>query len=221
MPKFKETPGTALNALIKKHGLNYNRLANTIGISSAMVRLIARDENPVSAPVAYRLAKFFKNKPEYWLILQMDFDIAKAAGNKKLDKELKTITTVDKIVFVRKKNTKKTAKPQKKTKPAAKKTVKTKAAKSKTVKLKTAKVKASGTAGRGRPPAGNKAKKTPVVKAVGKKTAAKKSSKPAPKKNVRPVVRKPQQIKTKNPVPVKKPVSTVTIIDTTINEPQI
>ena len=72
MPKSTQTPGTALSALLKKYKLNYNRLAKAIGLSSAMVRLIARDENPVSAPVAFRLAKFFKMKPEYWLSLQTD-----------------------------------------------------------------------------------------------------------------------------------------------------
>ena len=116
MPKNKLTPGTALTALLEKHGLNYNRLAKAIGISSAMMRLIARDENPVSASVAFRLAKFFKTRPEYWLDLQVGFDVSKAAADKKLAKELKDIPTVDKATFERKKRTTKAAK---KTKPAA------------------------------------------------------------------------------------------------------
>jgi addiction module HigA family antidote len=105
MAKTKLTPGTALTALLKKHGLNYNRLAKAVGISSAMVRLIARDENPVSAPVAFRLSRFFKTKPEYWLNLQIDFEVSQAATDKKLAKELKEIVTVDKATFERKKRT--------------------------------------------------------------------------------------------------------------------
>jgi len=110
MPRNKSTPGTALTALLEKHGLNYNRLAKAIGISSAMVRLIARDENPVSAPVAFRLARFFKTTPEYWLVMQIDFDVAKASGDKKLAKELKDIPPVDKATFERKKRTTKVKK---------------------------------------------------------------------------------------------------------------
>ena len=134
MPKTKLTPGAAINALLKKHGLNYNRLAKAIGISSAMVRLIARDENPVSASVAFRLAKFFKNKPEYWLELQKDFDIAKTAKDKKLAKVISGIPTVDKARFERKKKApSKKAKPSKKgavrgRRPAARKAVRGKAA---------------------------------------------------------------------------------------------
>ena len=105
MSKNKLTPGTALTTFIEKHGLNYNRLARAIGISSAMVRLIARDENPVSAPVAFRLSRFFKTKPEYWLNLQIDFEVSQAATDKKLAKELKEIVTVDKATFERKKRT--------------------------------------------------------------------------------------------------------------------
>ena len=118
----KETPGTVLKALIKKHGLNYSSLAKAVGLSGAMVRLIALDENPVSAAVAFRLAAFFKMRPEFWLDLQAAFDIARTAKDKKLAKALKAITTVDKI------ETRKAAKPGRK--PKAKKTAK----KSKTVK---------------------------------------------------------------------------------------
>ena len=120
MPRIKQTPGTALNALLKKHDLNYNRLAKAIGLSSAMVRLIARDENPVSASVAFRLAKFFKTKPEFWMSLQMDFDIAAAAKDKKLAREIKDIPTVDKARFERKPRTTKPRTDKRETPPKAK-----------------------------------------------------------------------------------------------------
>ena len=172
MPKSNPTPGTVLNALIQKHGLNYSRLAKAIGISSAMVRLIARDENPVSAPVAFRLAKFFKNKPEYWLALQMDFEISKTAENKKLEKVLRDISTVDKTTFERKPTVKKTAKP-----------VKGKAAAKPAKPAKPAAAKSAG-AKPGRP--AKAAAKKPVV-AKRKPAAAK-----PPKKERAPAQEKPQ-----------------------------
>jgi len=108
MPKIKKTPGTELRALLKKHGLNCNRLAKAINMSNAMVRLLVLDKSPVSTPAAFRFAKFFKTEPKYWLNLQMECDLAKAAKDKKLAKELGGITDVSKYSFVRKPHASKT-----------------------------------------------------------------------------------------------------------------
>ena len=162
----KETPGTVLNALLKKHGLNYSSLAKAIGLSGAMVRLIALDENPVSAAVAFRLAAFFKMRPEYWLDLQTAFDIARTAKDKKLAKALKAIPTVDKAV-------KKAAKPGRK--PKAKKAVKKTAGKRGRPAKRVGVKKTAGKRGR---PAG--VKKAKAVKAV--KKPAGKRGRPATKK---------------------------------------
>ena len=186
MPKNTKTPGSALNALLKKYNLNYNRLAKVIGLSSAMVRLIARDENPVSAAVAFRLAAFFKNKPEFWLSLQTAYDLASTAADKKLAKALKDIPTVDKATFERKKKAKKaapskTAKAGKKGRPA----------------------KAKKAAAKSKPAAAKKPapKKAAVKKAAPKKAAVKK---PAPKKAApaKPAALKPVAAK---PAPAVKP----------------
>ena len=204
MPRMKQTPGNALAAFLKKHNLNYNRLAKAIGLSSAMVRLIARDENPVSAPVAFRLAKFFRTKPEYWLALQMDFDIAETAKDKKLIKALKEIPTVDKAVFERKPRAKKAA--AKLAKPA-KKTKTVRASK----KGKTDKTKTAGK--RGRPPKNaapqKKAGRPPVRKAAAVKSAkapAKKRGRPAGKSSGRKPVAKPAAKVAARAKPAAKPV---------------
>ncbi|MCL2270238.1 MAG: HigA family addiction module antitoxin [Treponema sp.] len=204
MPKTKLTPGTALTALLKKYNLNYNRLAKTIGLSSAMVRLIARDENPVSASVAFRLAKFFKMKPEFWLSLQMDYDKEKIEADKDLAKALKDIPTVDKATFERKPKTVKSDKEKAAKKTAAKpktakskKTAKPKAAASKKAAAKPAK-KSGRPAQKGKPA---KAAKAPAKKAVTKRS-------PAPKAKNEPAVAGTQ--------PTVSPSS-----ESTINEPQI
>ena len=216
MPKAKQTPGTALNALIKKHGLNYNRLAKAIGLSSAMVRLIARDENPISAPVAFRLAKFFKNKPEYWLILQMDFEISQSEKDKKLDKALKDIPTVDKAVFERKR---KTVNPEKKGGSAKVKAAGKRGRPAKSGRPKKAAAVKAAAGKRGRPPKSAGLKKIPVTKAAAAKTPAKKRGRPAvktvkPPKNDRPVVKVIPPPAAVNPAPEISP-------ETTINEPII
>ena len=109
-----KTPGAVIKDLLEKHGLNCNRLAKAINMSNAMVRLLILDKSPISVPASLRLAKFFKNEPEYWLTLQMKYDLSKAVQDKDLAKELNNITDVNKFSFVRKPHTsqagKKTAK---------------------------------------------------------------------------------------------------------------
>jgi addiction module HigA family antidote len=231
----KETPGTVLNALLKKHGLNYSSLAKAIGLSGAMVRLIALDENPVSAAVAFRLAAFFKMRPEYWLDLQTAFDIANTAKDKKLAKALKAIPTVDKAA-------KQAAKPGRK--PKARKAAKKTAGK----RGRPAAAKKAGakkTAGkRGRPAAAKKAgaKKAKAVKAVKKpagkrgRPAAKKTgtrgrpagkakpkAKPAAKAkpSVKPRVVKVKKAPAAEPHPVAPPPQPVNPPAGNINEPNI
>ena len=102
MQKNNQTPGTALKALLEKHDLNCNRLAKAINMSNAMVRLLVLDKSPVSIAAAFRLAKFFKTTPEFWLSLQMNYDLALATKDKNLAKELSGITDIGKYSFVRK-----------------------------------------------------------------------------------------------------------------------
>jgi addiction module HigA family antidote len=102
MQKNNQTPGIALKALLEKNNLNCNRLAKAINMSNAMVRLLVLDKSPISVTAAFRLAKFFKNKPEYWLSLQMQCDMDKAAKDKDLAKELTGIMDVSNYSFVRK-----------------------------------------------------------------------------------------------------------------------
>jgi hypothetical protein len=85
-----------------------------------MVRLLVLDKSPVSVAAAFRLAKFFKTTPEHWLKLQMEFDLATAAGDKSLAKELSGITEIDKYSFVRKPHAPKTGTTTAKKKPAGK-----------------------------------------------------------------------------------------------------
>jgi addiction module HigA family antidote len=107
MQKSNQTPGTALKAMLEKHGLNCNRLAKAINMSNAMVRLLVLDKSPISVAAAFRLAKFFRNEPKYWLDIQMKYDLANAAKDKSLAKDISGITDVSKYSFVRKPHTRK------------------------------------------------------------------------------------------------------------------
>ena len=120
MQKNTQTPGTVIKGLLDEHGLNCNRLAKAINMSNAMVRLLILDRSPVSIAAAFRLGKFFKNDPAYWLDLQLKYDLAKAAGDKELAKEVSAIVDVSKYTFVRKPHEPKEGKAPKEAKKAAK-----------------------------------------------------------------------------------------------------
>jgi len=124
MQKNTQTPGAVIKSLLEEHDLNCNRLAKAINMSNAMVRLLILDKSPISVAAAFRLAKFFKKDPSYWLELQMKHDLTKAAADKELAKELSTIVEIGKYTFVRKPHEAKEGKAapagKKKEAPAAK-----------------------------------------------------------------------------------------------------
>lgn len=103
MPKTKQTPGSMLLDLLEKHELNCNRLAKEINCSQTALRLISLDKSRVTTSIAVRLAKYFGTKPEFWLLMQMEYDLAKAANNKTLAKQLKGISKAGKPASKRKK----------------------------------------------------------------------------------------------------------------------
>jgi addiction module HigA family antidote len=96
MPKTKQSPGSLLLGLLDKYELNCNRLAKEIKCSQTALRLISLDRSRITTSIALRLAKFFGNKPEYWLQAQMDYDLSAAAKNKALNTVLKNISKVGK-----------------------------------------------------------------------------------------------------------------------------
>jgi addiction module HigA family antidote len=86
-----KTPGTLLLNFIDKNGLNCNRVSKEIKCSQTALRLISLDKSRITTSVAVRLAKYFNTKPEFWLLTQMKYDLLKAANNKTLNKQLKSI----------------------------------------------------------------------------------------------------------------------------------
>ena len=92
MQNTKKSPGSILLDLIDKYNLNCNRLSKEIKCSQTALRLISLDKSRITTSIAVRLAKFFETKPEFWLLAQMEFDLANVANNKNLQKKLKDIS---------------------------------------------------------------------------------------------------------------------------------
>ncbi len=69
-------PGEILmEEFLKPMGLSQNQLANDIGVPPRRINEIIHGKRRVTADTALRLAHYFNMSPQFWLGLQMDFDL--------------------------------------------------------------------------------------------------------------------------------------------------
>ena len=81
-------PGEVLTEeFLKPLNLSQNRLAIAIGVPPRRINEIALRKRAITADTALRLGKYFGNSPQFWLGLQMDYDldIASMRLGRKLD----------------------------------------------------------------------------------------------------------------------------------------
>jgi antitoxin HigA-1 len=77
MPKLKPIhPGEILREefIVPLH-LNANKLALALHVPAPTVYDIAHEERGISPEMALRLARFFRNTPDFWLNLQSELDM--------------------------------------------------------------------------------------------------------------------------------------------------
>ncbi len=81
-------PGEILmEEFLKPMGLSQNQLANDIGVPPRRINEIVHGKRRITADTALRLAHYFKMTPQFWLGLQMDYDLD--IEEDKLSKRLK------------------------------------------------------------------------------------------------------------------------------------
>jgi addiction module HigA family antidote len=69
-------PGRLLKRELVSRGLSANRLALTIGVPSGRITDILNARRSISADTAVRLGRYFGNRPQFWMDLQSQYDIA-------------------------------------------------------------------------------------------------------------------------------------------------
>ncbi|HLC02612.1 MAG TPA: HigA family addiction module antitoxin [Anaerolineales bacterium] len=82
-------PGEVLTEeFLRPLGLSQNRLALAIGVPPRRINEIALRKRSITADTALRLARYFGNSPQFWLGLQMDYDldVAGAQLGRRLDR---------------------------------------------------------------------------------------------------------------------------------------
>lgn len=86
-------PGEVLREeFLKPHGLTPYAVAAAIDVPRTRVERLAREETPVTADTALRLAKFFNTTPTFWMNIQARFDLETAEA--KLAPAIKKIETL-------------------------------------------------------------------------------------------------------------------------------
>jgi addiction module HigA family antidote len=73
-------PGEMLREeFMKPLGLSSNALAMELRVPVTRISEIVRERRGITADTALRLARYFNMSPEFWMRLQMDFDLESAS----------------------------------------------------------------------------------------------------------------------------------------------
>ena len=84
-------PGEILQKeFLEPMGLSQNRLALALGVPARRINEIVLGKRGITADTALRLARYFKMSPQFWLGLQMDYelDAAEDTLEGRLEKEI-------------------------------------------------------------------------------------------------------------------------------------
>ena len=87
------TPGDVLlEEFLKPMEITQNQLAKDINVPANRVSQIIHGKREITADTALRLGKYFGIEPEFWLNLQVRYNmkIARSQVGKKIEKEVKT-----------------------------------------------------------------------------------------------------------------------------------
>ena len=71
-------PGLFLAELLEEMAISQVELARAIGVSPMRVSHIVKGKRPVTADMALRLGRRFRQSPQYWLNLQARHDLDRA-----------------------------------------------------------------------------------------------------------------------------------------------
>ena len=70
--------------ILPEVGLSVTAAAKALGVSRQMVHDILAGRKPLSAVMCLKVSRLFGGTPEFWMRLQADYDLKKAAQDKKV-----------------------------------------------------------------------------------------------------------------------------------------
>ena len=90
-------PGEILQKeFLEPMDLSQNRLALALGVPARRINEIVLGKRGITAETALRLARYFKMPPQFWLGLQMDYelDVAEDMLEGRLEKEVTPMSAI-------------------------------------------------------------------------------------------------------------------------------
>ncbi|HIJ52424.1 MAG TPA: HigA family addiction module antidote protein [Planctomycetes bacterium] len=89
-------PGEVLlEEFLKPLNISQNQLGRDLGVSPRRVNEIIHGKRSITANTALRLAQYFGNSPQFWLGLQMDYDldVDRDRLSRRIEKEVKRLVS--------------------------------------------------------------------------------------------------------------------------------
>jgi len=87
--------------ILPEVGLSVTAAARALGVSRQMVHDILAGRKPLSAVMCLKVSRLFGSTPEFWMRLQAENDLKKAAQNKKVMERIARIVPVKTLEDVR------------------------------------------------------------------------------------------------------------------------
>lgn len=81
--------------ILPQLNLSVSAAAEALGISRHMLRRVLAARKPLSAVLCLKLARFFGCTPEFWMRLQVDYDLKKAVHTPMVMESLARITPLN------------------------------------------------------------------------------------------------------------------------------
>jgi len=88
-------PGEILQTeFLEPMGISQNKLAIALHVPARRINEIVLGKRSITADTALRLARYFRTSPQFWLGLQMDYelDVAQDALNERIKEEIKPMS---------------------------------------------------------------------------------------------------------------------------------
>jgi antitoxin HigA-1 len=88
-------PGEILREdILPEVGLSITATAKALGVSRQMIHDIVAERKPLSAAMCLKISRLLGSTPEFWMRMQADYDLKKAAQNTKIMERVARITPV-------------------------------------------------------------------------------------------------------------------------------
>ena len=87
--------------ILPEVGLSVTAAAKALGVSRQMVHEILAGRKPLSAVMCLKLSRLFGSRPEFWMRLQAEYDLKKAAQNRKVMERVARIVPMKPLKGVR------------------------------------------------------------------------------------------------------------------------